>query len=81
MMKTRVQKWGNSLALRIPKSFAADAGLREDSPVELSLSGGKLIVEPSGAEPLSLEELLKGVTDENIHGEWDIGPPVGKERW
>ena len=80
-MKTRVQKWGNSLALRIPKSFAADAGLREDSPVELSLAGGKLIVQPTGSEPLSLEELLKGVTDENIHSEWDTGRPVGKEAW
>jgi antitoxin MazE len=80
-MKTRVQKWGNSLALRIPKSFAADAGLREESPVELSLVGGKLIVEPSGSEAFSLDELLKGVTDENIHGEWDTGRPVGKELW
>jgi antitoxin MazE len=80
-MRTRVQKWGNSLALRIPKSFAADAGLREDSPVELSLAGGKLIVEASGLEPLCLDELLKGVTDENIHAAWDTGRPVGNEVW
>ncbi len=80
-MKTRVQKWGNSLALRIPKSFAADAGLRENSPVELSLAGGKLIVQPIVSDSLCLEELLKGVTTENIHEEWETGPAVGKEVW
>ena len=80
-MKVRVRKWGNSLALRIPKSFAAEAGLRENAPVELSLDGGKLIIEPKAPEPLSLDELLAGVTEENLHGEWDTGPAVGKEVW
>jgi antitoxin MazE len=81
MMKTRVQKWGNSLALRIPKSFAAEAGIREDASVELSLVEGALVVRPVIPEPLTLEELLRGVTDENLHGEWDTGPAVGKEIW
>ena len=80
-MKTRVQKWGNSLALRIPRAFAAEARLSEDSPVELSLAHGKLIVRALVAEPPTLDELLRGVTDENIHGEWDTGPAVGKEAW
>jgi antitoxin MazE len=80
-MKTRVQKWGNSLALRIPRSFAAEARLREDSPVELSLVDGKLVIQALACEPLTLEELLRGVTDENLHGEWDTGPAAGKEVW
>jgi antitoxin MazE len=80
-MKTRVQKWGNSLALRIPKSFAAEARLREDSPVELSLVDGKLVIQAITEEPLTLDELLRGVTDQNLHGEWDTGPAVGKEVW
>ena len=80
-MKTRVQKWGNSLALRIPKSFATDAGLREDSPVELSLAGDKLIVQSLAPKSFTLEDLLQDVTDQNIHGEWDTGPAVGKEAW
>jgi antitoxin MazE len=80
-MKTRVQKWGNSLALRIPKSFAAEARLREDSPVELSLVEGRLIVQALGEESLTLDELLQGVTEQNLHGEWDTGPAVGKEVW
>ena len=80
-MKTRVQKWGNSLALRIPKAFAAEARLSADCPVELSLANGKLVVRALADERPTLDELLRGVTDENIHGEWDTGPAVGKEAW
>jgi antitoxin MazE len=80
-MKTRVQKWGNSLALRIPKSFAMDAGLRANAAVELSLIKGKLVVQPVPPQPLSLEELLRGITDDNMPGEWDTGKAVGKEAW
>jgi len=80
-MKTRVQKWGNSLALRIPKSFAAEAGLREGASVELSVVEGRLIVQPVAPRPPTLEELLRGVTDQNLHGEWDTGPAVGGEVW
>ena len=80
-MKTRLQKWGNSLALRIPKSFAAEAGLREDAPVEMSLVKGKVVLRPASPEPLTLNELLLGVTDENLHGEWHTGAAVGREFW
>ncbi len=80
-MKTRVQKWGNSLAVRIPKSFAAEVGLYENTAVDLSIAKGKLVVQPRPEEPLSLEALLAGITDENVHGEWDTGPTVGKEIW
>jgi antitoxin MazE len=80
-MKTRVQKWGNSLALRIPKSFATEAGLSENSPVELALLEGKLVIKPLAQAPPTLEELLRGVTDENLHGEWETGPAVGREAW
>jgi len=80
-MKTRVQKWGNSLALRIPKSFATEAGLRENTAVDLSVTEGKLVVQPQSEEPLSLDSLLAGVTDENLHCEWDTGPAAGKEIW
>jgi antitoxin MazE len=80
-MKTRVRKWGNSLALRIPKSFAAGAGLRPDAAVELSLVDGALVVQSVSPQPLTLDELLRGVTDDNIPGEWVTGPSVGKEVW
>jgi antitoxin MazE len=80
-MKTRVQKWGNSLALRIPKSFAEEAGLHADAAVELSLVNGRLVVQPIRPQPLTLEELLRGITDDNLPGEWETGPAVGKEVW
>jgi antitoxin MazE len=80
-MKTRVQKWGNSLALRIPKAFAVEAGLQANAPVELSLVDGTLIVQPTPPELLTLEELLRGITADNIPDEWDTGPAVGKEVW
>jgi len=80
-MKTRVQKWGNSLALRIPKSFAAEAGLHADAAVELSLVEGALVVQPVTPQRLTLEQLLSDVTDENLPGEWDTGQTVGKEVW
>ena len=80
-MKTRVQKWGNSLALRTPKSFAEEAGLHADAAVELSLVNGRLVVQPIRPQPLTLEELLRGITDDNLPGEWETGPAVGKEVW
>jgi antitoxin MazE len=80
-MKARIQKWGNSLALRIPKPMAAEVGLRENAPVDLSLVEGKLVIQLTARPPLTLDELLRGVTDENLHGEWDTGPAVGKEAW
>ena len=80
-MKTRVQKWGNSLALRIPKSFAEEVGLLNDSPVEVSLTNGKLVVVPIEKPSLSLKKLLAQITEENIHHEIDSGPAVGIETW
>jgi antitoxin MazE len=80
-MKTRVQKWGNSLALRIPKSFAEEARLRENAPVELLLVDGKIVIQSVADEPLKLDDLLRGVTDQNLHDEWKTGPATGKEVW
>jgi antitoxin MazE len=80
-MKTRLQKWGNSLAVRIPRVIAQEAGLHEDTPVELSLVQGKLVIQPVPREPLTLDELLRGVTAENLHGEWKTGPAIGNESW
>jgi len=80
-MRAQIQKWGNSLALRIPKTLARDAGLAEDTSVDIALVDGKVVIAPVEAPPYSLEELLAGITDENIHGEVDFGPPVGTEEW
>ena len=52
-----------------------------DAAVELSLAEGRLVVRPITPQPLTLEDLLRGVTDDNLPGEWDTGPAVGKEVW
>jgi antitoxin MazE len=80
-MRARVQKWGNSLALRIPRSFAAETQIQADSEVDLALEGGRLVITPVTPPAVTLEELLAGVTEENRHGEWDTGPAVGSEVW
>jgi len=80
-MKTKVQKWGNSLALRIPKPFADEVGLRPDSAVEVSLEKGKLVVSATESFSISLEELLEGVTPRNLHREVRTGKAVGNEVW
>jgi len=78
-MQTKVQKWGNSLALRIPKSFALNMDIKQNEFVDLSIGDGKLIITPITAKEYSLKELLAGVSEDNLHGEFDTGIPVGKE--
>jgi antitoxin MazE len=80
-MQVQIQKWGNSLALRIPKSLAVDSRIQQGSVVELSLVEGKLVVVPVRGKAYKLDDLLAGVTDENRHGEIDTGGTVGGEAW
>ena len=80
-MRTQVQKWGNSLALRIPKPFAIEIGLQRNSPVEISLVDGRLVIIPVVEPTLTLEHLLAQVSKDNLHGEIETGPVVGREVW
>jgi antitoxin MazE len=80
-MRTKTQKWGNSLALRIPRAFAREARLVQDAPVEMSLQDGCIVIVPVKDERITLAKLLAGVTEQNIHREADFGPSVGNEEW
>ena len=80
-MKLKVQKWGNSLALRIPKALAIEANVASGSTVEMSLSNGELKIKPVEDQEYILEGLLSGITAENIHVEVPTGIPQGKESW
>lgn len=80
-MKVQVQKWGNSLALRIPRSFAIESNIAQGSTVEVSLENGRIIVFPIAEPEFSLDEMLSEITAENLHGEVDTGGSVGKEAW
>ena len=68
-MQTKIQKWGNSLALRIPKPFALEIGLDQNSVVEVSISEGKLLLEPVI------------VPEYTLHSEVDTQSAVGNEVW
>ncbi len=80
-MLTKVQKWGNSLALRIPKTFARDAQLENNSLVEMSFVDGEIVIKPVTIRSWTLEQLLAGVTKNNLHAEIETGDAVGREAW
>ena len=80
-MLAKVQKWGNSLAVRIPRSFARDTRLASGSAVDISLQEGKLVLTPAPRQHYRLEDLLRGVTKKNRHGEVQTGGAVGQEVW
>ena len=79
-MLTKVQKWGNSLAVRIPSAFAKEIGLYPDTEVELKLEDNRLVIVPNNRKK-QLEKLLEQITPENLHSEVDWGKKSGKEEW
>ena len=78
-METKVQKWGNSLGVRIPRALAADVRLAAGSAVEIAAQDDAIVIRPVSRVRYSLAELLKGVKRRNLHGEVPTGGPVGKE--
>jgi Growth regulator len=77
-MKTVVQKWGNSLGIRIPTLYAKELDLKYGSSVELTSEDGKLVIIP---KKTTLESLLAQVSEENMQTYVDTGSYVGKEAW
>jgi antitoxin MazE len=80
-VQTKIQKWGNSLAIRIPKTFATELGIDQDQDVELSLEDGKLVLTALHPSSPTLDMLLQGITDKNLHSETSTGDSVGNEAW
>jgi len=80
-MVTRIQKWGNSLGLRIPRAFAADVEVKAGSFVDIRVENGDLIIRPVRRREYVLSELLEGVSPDNLHEEIGTGDPVGRESW
>ena len=71
-MQTKIQKWGNSLGLRIPE---------EGASVDLSVENGRLLVRPLRVRKYSLNVLLRRVSRRNLHGGVSTGRAVGREAW
>ena len=80
-MNTTIQKWGNSLALRIPQSVARDIRLHQGSVVDMMLVAGKIVVKPRRQRRYALAQLLRGLTKRNRHAAFDWGGRVGQEAW
>lgn len=79
-MRVAVQKWGNSLAVRIPSALARQAQIERGGQVDLTIEDGRLVAVPV-RRPVTLDEMLASVTDDQLHGEVDWGAPVGREAW
>lgn len=80
-MITAVQRWGNSLALRIPAAYANESKIREGSPVNIALKDGVIVVKPLRKRRSDLASLVKLINADNLHGEEFDAKPIGREVW
>jgi len=80
-MVTMVKKWGNSRGVRIPKPMAEQAGLDFGTHIRLLVRDGEIVIKRMENDFPTLDELLAGITPENLHGEISTGAPVGNEVW
>ncbi len=80
-MTTVIQKWGNSLAVRIPRPLAKDSQIHQGTEVDIILVHGKIMVTPKARTKVPLSQLIKKVTKKNIHSDCDWGSPLGREVW
>ncbi len=80
-MQAQLMKWGNSVAVRLPKALLEAARLQAGDSVELETQApGAILVRAKRRRP-TIEELVARITPENRHEETDWGPPQGKEFW
>jgi len=82
IMKVEFLKWGNSLALRVPKAFAKEIGAVEGKPADMTAENGTLVVKVANRRKrrrYNLENLINAITKENRHAQIEWGSPVDKE--
>ena len=80
-MITKIHKWGNSLAIRIPKAFAKNTDIENGSLVAISVLEDQIVIKPVREPEWTLDKLLEGVNENNIHSETETGKRVGNETW
>ncbi|MBC5823529.1 MAG: AbrB/MazE/SpoVT family DNA-binding domain-containing protein [Candidatus Eremiobacteraeota bacterium] len=81
-MKTTIRTWGNSLALRIPRTVSEDLGIAKNTAVNIMVDGGLLIVTPVSGRTARLQKMLKRITPDNLPDEKELfGKAVGRELW
>jgi antitoxin MazE len=81
MADAQIAKWGNSLAVRLPRGIVRDARLAEGDRVVLDLTEDGGILLRAGRPRYTLAGLVSGITPKNRHRETDWGKPMGKEVW
>jgi antitoxin MazE len=80
-MEARLQKWGNSVGIRIPNSLLKSLNLSINDKIDLKEDGDRIIITKSKKERVSLEELFKNYNGENLAKEFEWDDPVGNEIW
>lgn len=78
-MRTTVKTWGNSLAVRLPRAFADEVGITEDTPVDISVQEGSIILSPVEGRKKRLAKLVSLMTADSLHSDDDFGDSVGRE--
>ena len=78
-MTVALKKWGNSLALRIPKDITQTLNIGDNTLMELDIYNGALIIKPKKEN--YLESMVSQINSKNLHKEVDIGDKVGNEEW
>lgn len=78
-MIVSLKKWGNSASVRIPSLIMESLNLKLDDPLDIKEEDGRIIIAPVRNHDFKLEDLLSGITQENLHSRIDFGRPVGKE--
>ena len=78
-MEAVIRKWGNSLALRLPVAVIKEADFNLEQKVNISVTRGRIVIEPLDTVEYDLEQLLSGITAKNAHSEVSFGSPVGQE--
>lgn len=79
-MKIKVRRWGNSLAIRLPAPLMREMGVEYGSTVDLVSTDRGLLIRPATLR-YSLDDLVSGIDEKNLHEETDWGSPAGKEAW
>lgn len=78
-MEAVIRKWGNSPALRLPMSAIKEAAFSLEQKVSIIVTRGRIVIEPSSRVEYDLDQLLSGITPDNVHDEISFSAPVGKE--
>ncbi|MGV8125255.1 MAG: AbrB/MazE/SpoVT family DNA-binding domain-containing protein [Candidatus Xenobiia bacterium LiM19] len=80
-MRLKVRKWGNSLAIRIPKDIASLSSIHLNTCIEVEVGDKYLVLKPVEEHQPALSDLIEKITHLNLHSEISSGEPQGNEIW